>query len=262
MPDVLANGVRLYYEATGAGAPVLCTHGTSSSALVWGDALTPYAALGRLVVYDRRGCTRSERPHPYDRTCVEDHADDAAALLDALDAVPAVVIGRSYGGEIALDLALRHPGHVRALVLLEPALLSLVPSAAGFAEPLTRRILEMAELEPSRVGETFMRAVAGDEAWQAFPPPVKAMIAENGPAIVAELRGGFLDLDPAALASVAVPTLVASSEASPQPFRDVCDALAAHIPGARTYLVPGGHLISPGTPEVVEFVRGALAPVP
>jgi esterase len=50
---------------------------------------------------------------------VAEQADDAAGLLDALAALPAVVIGRSYGGAVAIDLALRNPDRVRALVLLE-----------------------------------------------------------------------------------------------------------------------------------------------
>ena len=72
-----------------------------------------------MIAYDRRGCARSERPEPYERTSIAEHADDAAALLDALAAAPAVVIGRSYGATVATDLALRHPDRVRALVLLE-----------------------------------------------------------------------------------------------------------------------------------------------
>ena len=63
---------------------------------MWGDAFEELARLGRVIAYDRRGCTRSERPAPYERTSVAEQADDAAALLDAVAAVPAVVIGRQY----------------------------------------------------------------------------------------------------------------------------------------------------------------------
>lgn len=101
MPHVGANGVSLYYEEHGAGDPIVCIHGTSSSAAVWGEAITEVAEHGRTIAYDRRGCFRSERPDPY-ITDVHQHADDAAALIDALAASPAVVIGRSYGGETAI----------------------------------------------------------------------------------------------------------------------------------------------------------------
>ena len=89
---------------------------------------------GRVIVYDRRGCTRSERPTPYDATTVGEQADDAAALLRALQAAPAVIIGRSYGGAIAVDLAQRYPELVRALVLLEPAILGLSAETRAWAE--------------------------------------------------------------------------------------------------------------------------------
>ena len=90
-----------HYEEHGSGAPILCIHGTGSSALVLERRDRALARLGRVIAYDRRGCRRSERPEPYERTSVAEHADDAAALLDALDAAPAVVIGRSYGGTVA-----------------------------------------------------------------------------------------------------------------------------------------------------------------
>src|SRR2546428_11340802 len=105
MPEVHVNGVRLYYEEHGQGDPMLCIHGTSSSAMVWRPAaINELSGLGRVIVYDRRGCTRSERPNPYE-TSVVPHAEDAAALLLALDAVPAPVVGRGYGGGAARERA-------------------------------------------------------------------------------------------------------------------------------------------------------------
>jgi pimeloyl-ACP methyl ester carboxylesterase len=144
--DRIVNGVRLYYEEHGGGVPMLLVHGTSSSAIVWDSSVDALAALGRVIVYDRRGCTRSERPEPYERTTVSQHADDAASLLVALDASPAVVVGRSYGGEIALDVALRYPDLVRALVLLEPALFALSPEARRWEQALRERVKAAATL--------------------------------------------------------------------------------------------------------------------
>jgi esterase len=83
MPEQVVNGVRLHYEERGEGAPILCIHGAGSSALVWADAAEKLAGIGRVIAYDRRGCARSERPEPYERTSVAEQADDAVALLDA-----------------------------------------------------------------------------------------------------------------------------------------------------------------------------------
>jgi esterase len=255
MPEVHVNGVRLYYEEHGQGPAILCVHGTGGSALMWGAAVPELARLGRVVVYDRRGCTRSQRPDPYDKTSVAEHADDAAALLEALGAVPAAVIGRSYGGEIATDLALRYPERVRALVLLEGAALGLSAAAAAWEESLRQRVVVAAADNPATVGERFIRAVLGDAAWDGFPAPVRQMFADNGPAIVAEVTGGSLPVDQAALATIDQPTLLVAAAHSPEAFRQVTDVMATAMPTSRTFIVEGGHLIDPADPAVLSFLE-------
>jgi pimeloyl-ACP methyl ester carboxylesterase len=64
VPEAEVNGIRLYYEEHGEGAPIACIHAGGSTALMWADAVEELARLGRVIAYDRRGCTRSERPEP------------------------------------------------------------------------------------------------------------------------------------------------------------------------------------------------------
>ena len=141
-----------------------------------------------MIAYDRRGCTRSERPEPYERTSVAEHADDAAALLDALAAAPAVVIGRSYGATVAIDLALRHPDRVRALVLLEGDALGALARGAGVDDALGDRLREVAAQDGvDAVAEALIGEVLGEGAWDSFPEEVRRILTHNGPAILAEL---------------------------------------------------------------------------
>ena len=199
MPERRVHGIRLYYEEHGSGAPIFCIHGTSSSALVWGDAVKELARLGRVIAYDRRGCTRSERPEPYERTSVAEQADDAAALLDALAAAPAVVIGRRYGGEVAIDLALRYPDRVRALVLLEPGALRLSPAYTEWDRALGVRIREVAaQAGVDAVAQALISEVLGEGAWRSFSDELRRMFTHNGPAILAEVEGGAADGRPRA----------------------------------------------------------------
>src|SRR3989442_15465214 len=98
MAEISVNGVRLYYEEHGQGDPILCIHGTSSSAMVWRPAaIDELSRLGRGILYDRRGCTRRERPDPHETSLVP-HAGDAGAPPAAPEAGPAVVLGAGYGG--------------------------------------------------------------------------------------------------------------------------------------------------------------------
>jgi esterase len=257
MPHVLANGVQLYYEDRGAGEPILCIHGTSSSALVWGAAVGELAELGRVIVYDRRGCSRSERPQPYDVTSVREHADDARGLLRALEAAPAVVIGRSYGGSVALDLALRYPESVRALALLEATPSGFSAGADSWGASVAAKVERIAaEQGVAAVGEAFIRQVLGD--WEGLPEQLREMFTANGPAILAELRGEELVAEAAQLEQLGVPTLLVSASESPEAFREVTDALASAIPGAQRALVGGGHMVSPADPSVLAFIANVL----
>jgi esterase len=255
MAELQVNGVRVYYEEHGQGPPILCVHGMGGSAIMWAAAVPELARLGRVIVYDRRGCDRSQRPVPYDKTTVVEHADDAAAILDALGATPAVVMGRSYGGEIAIDLALRCPERVCGLVLLEGAPLGLSAEGQAWAESVRQRVLAAAADDPATVGATLIRAVLGDAAWKGFPPPVQQMFTDNGPAIVAEVDSWALPVEPAALAAIDTPTLLVAATDSREAFRQATDATAAAIPNSRKHLVGGGHLIDPADPAVLSFLQ-------
>jgi pimeloyl-ACP methyl ester carboxylesterase len=259
MSEIRVNGVSLYYEEHGAGEPIVCIHGTGSSAAFWADAAKELETHGRTIVYDRRGCFRSERPEPY-ATTVHQQTDDAAALIDALGAAPAIVNGRSYGGAIALDLALRYPDRVRALALLEPADLGL-----PLSEPATRwmadveeQVLAAAETDMSTVAETLIRVVLGDGTWEGFPEPAKQMFIDNGPAIVAEFRGGVLDVNAELLGAIVQPTLVVRGADSPPPLHELTKLIATAMPSARLERVEGGHAIDPAHPVVLAFLDEVL----
>jgi esterase len=182
VPDARVNGIRLYYEEHGSGAPILCIHGGGSTALMWADAVEELGRYGRVIAYDQRGCTRSERPEPYERTSVAEQADDAVGLLEALEAAPAVVIGRSYGGAVAIDLALRHPDRVLALVLLEGDALGLSPAALEWTRALRDRRREVAAQNGvDAVYEALIGQVLGEGAWDSFPAEVRRRLTQNGP---------------------------------------------------------------------------------
>ena len=253
--------VKLHVEERGTGDPILCIHGTSSSAAVWSDAVERLARLGRVIAYDRRGCARSERPVPYERTSVAEHADDAAALLEALGAAPAVVIGRSYGGTVALALALRHPERVRALAVLEgDATRELAPATAAWIDALAARLRAVAaEAGVDAVAEALIRDVAGDDAWRSFPPEVRRILMANGPAILAEMNGEWWLAGRRRRARRDRSARAAGGGRGFLPeLREPTEALARAIPGARLEVVGGGHLIDPAHPAVLAFVADVL----
>jgi 3-oxoadipate enol-lactonase len=120
MLSLVTNGVKLEYEIRGVGKPValihlsLCTD--SFATLMDQPALAGY----QLIRYHRRGYAGSSRtagPVP-----IADQTADLAGLLDSLGVRSAHIVGHSYGGLIALQLALDRPDLVGSVALMESAL--------------------------------------------------------------------------------------------------------------------------------------------
>jgi pimeloyl-ACP methyl ester carboxylesterase len=258
MSEIQVNGVRLHFEEHGTGEPILCIHGTGSSTVLWREAAATLATRGRAIVYDRRGFGRSERRQPF-VTNVRMQADDAAAVLEALGASPAVVIGRSYGGEVAVDLALRYPDRVRALALLEGGGLSFSDGFRRWLAGVHEHVLAAAETDAATVGEVFLRAVLGDAAWDGMPESARRVFRENSPAILAEEQSGMLDASVDALSRIIQPTLVVGARDSGPAFADATELLARAIPSARVEWVEGGHLIDAAHPAVLAWLDEVLA---
>ena len=115
MPKVYVNGMNLYYEQSGQGDPLVFLSGLGGDHRAFQVSARHFAARNRTLLFDARDVGRSDRAEADYTT--SDLADDVAGLLATLSIPPAQVIGHSLGGLVAQELALRHPGSVRKLVL-------------------------------------------------------------------------------------------------------------------------------------------------
>jgi pimeloyl-ACP methyl ester carboxylesterase len=122
-------GARLHYEVRGEGPLLVLTGAPMAAAAFWplADVL---AADHTVVTHDPRGISASVLDDPEQDSTPDLRADDLAALLDALDAESADVIGSSGGALTGLALVARYPGRVGTLIAHEPPLLELLPDAA------------------------------------------------------------------------------------------------------------------------------------
>jgi len=127
---IVANGVTTNYHDVGTGFPVLLIHGSGPGVSAWANwrlTIPALAAQRRVIAPDMVGFGFSERPAGI-RYGLDTWVAQAIGLLDALKIEQADLIGNSFGGALALALAIRHPTRVRRLVLM---------GAAGVSFPIT-----------------------------------------------------------------------------------------------------------------------------
>jgi pimeloyl-ACP methyl ester carboxylesterase len=183
----IANGqARLAAKVVGHGDPVVFLHAAVCDSRMWRAQLDAVGASNKAIAYDRRGFgeTRAEKE---DFSAVA----DLMAVIDAAgNGAPTILVGCSQGGRVALDTALLHPSHVRALVLIAPAV-------SGAPEPIYPPDIEglMARLEDAEQAGDLDRVNA-----------IKAHLWLDGPLqpegrVTGEARRLFLDMNAIALRS-------------------------------------------------------------
>jgi len=162
MQPARLDGVELKYDVVGSGEPLLLIHGGFIA-----DTFLPLLAEPRIIggyraiAYHRRGYGGSSRATaPF---TIRQQASDARALLRHLGIPRVHVVGHSYGGVIAIQLALDTPDLVASLALLEPALVALVPSGPTFLKMLAS--VQAMHQRGDRAGATdaFLTGVMGRE---------------------------------------------------------------------------------------------------
>lgn len=166
------NGIKMYYEIHGAGKPIVLLHGAFNSINTAFAQLIPELSKTRQVIaVELQGHGRTQdidRPFSF-----ESMADDVAALLKFLKTDSADIFGYSMGGGVAQQIAIRHPGIVRRLIIT-----SSVYKYAGWT-PETRAILPMltAEMfERTPIKQEYDKLAPDPKHWKEFISKMKEFV--------------------------------------------------------------------------------------
>jgi pimeloyl-ACP methyl ester carboxylesterase len=246
VPVKFVNGVELFYEVGGAGEPLVLVHPSWGDHHTWDPVVSALRDSFEVVVYDRRGHSRSERPAG--QGSVHEDADDLAELIEALELGPAHVVANSFGAIVALHAAIRRPEVFRTLVAHEPPLLGML-SRTQFApvlEEVNRRVGRVIGLLDAGADEAgakaFVETVARRPgAWEEeLSAELRAVYVGNAPTFLDEARDADsrrLDLD--RLRRFERPALLTKGTASPPFLIAVVDAMAAALPRFGTEAIEG-----------------------
>jgi 3-oxoadipate enol-lactonase len=253
---VEVEGGKLYYEVAGEGKPFVMLHDGLLHRETWDGQFPVFAALYKVVRYDRRGYGLSSTPEAR-----YSNIEDLNAVLEHLGIERATLMGMSAGGGLCLDFALEYPDKVDTIILV-----GAVVSGLGYTEHfLTRggRLTQGALADPARALEYWAMEDPYEIAPQntAAQAKVKALLEAN-PQNLDDAKHRLRQAPPRpalpSLYEISVPTLVIVGEYDIPDVHAHGGALEARVPGARREIVPGaGHLVPLERPD--EFNRVVLA---
>ena len=250
---VVANGARLYYEKQGQGQPILFIAGSTGDAGNFTRSADLLADEFTVVAYDRRGNSRSERPEGWVKTSISEQADDAAALIRVLRLEPSVVFGASAGGPIALDLMIRYPRLLRAGILQDPAIFSILPDPAAALAPRRALIAQALQTEgPRGTIAALMRYLNDDGVLAAIPADILERMLGNADTILNIEGPGFAGWKAQSrdLAALEVPVVLMIASDTLPAYRQVMDRLAIQL-RVEPLTVPGRHAFYYYRPEAL-----------
>lgn len=263
MPSVRVGDIELVYERGGSGPRLLYISGTGGDLRFRPGVFDgPLPGRFEVLAYDQRGMGRSSKPDV--RYRMADYADDAAGLMDAVGWDDALVIGVSFGGMVAQELALRRPEKVRRLVLACTS-----PGGAGGASFPFHEIQHLS-------GEARARHlipitdVRHDEAWaRAHPAEYKQLLAFSAAdpfaAEPGRATGARRQLEARAdhdtwerLDRIACPVLIAAGRYDGIAVPETQRNMAGRIAGSELRFFEGGHMFMLQDPEALPAIIAFL----
>jgi pimeloyl-ACP methyl ester carboxylesterase len=259
------NGIELYYERSGDGPPLLFVNGSGATLETSKLLIDPFRERFDVVAHDQRGLGRSEvPPEPYS---MADYASDALALLDEVGWTTCRVVGISFGGMVAQELAVTAPERVERL-----ALLCTSPGGEGGASYPLHELADLDEAEQARVGPLILDTRFTPE-WLASHPNDHMLVdlfasrRPGGASSPEERRGPRAQLEARRqhdvwdrLAKITCPTLVACGRYDGIAPLSNGEGIASRVPDAELRVYEGGHAFfvqdRAALPEVMAFLAG------
>jgi pimeloyl-ACP methyl ester carboxylesterase len=221
-----------YRQRRGDGPPLLLLHATLSNSRQTRALANGLAERFTVLSIDRRGSGKNVTQDPAAPIEVATHVEDLAEVMAVESVGPAVVVGHSYGGCVALELAARRPELVRGVFAYEPPYGQVASREVreGIAEIGRRTLAARDRGDLGSAALAFLEGVAGADAVAALGPAARARVERAGQGAVADAT--LLGMDPDGLTGIGCPVRIATGDASAPLYAEIAEALAARIPDA------------------------------
>lgn len=239
-----ANGIKINYELSGRDeAPVvMLSHSLASSMVMWNPQLAALESNFKVLRFDTRGHGDSDAPEG--KYSLEMLAEDAVALLDALEIDAVHFVGLSMGGMIGQNLALDHGKRLKSLALCDTS--AIMPDEV---QPIWDQRIADARKKgmQDQVGETLERWFTPEYLSQN--PPEVEMIRRQ---VLATPVSGYIGCSEAIrgldnlerLSEIDIPTIIIVGEEDPGTPVAVSEAMHVRISGSKLVILPSARHLS------------------
>jgi len=280
MPKLETAAGRLSWFDNGVTDPaaptLLLLHSSGATHRQWRALIAQLGRRWRILAPDLFGYGETpmpESPSSSQRSIVQDELDLLGRLLRQVDG-PVHLVGHSYGGAVALELALAHPGRIAALALYEPVMFSLLrdsqhQSAWHEIAQVAQRQIDLAAAGDLRgAASHFIGYWTAPGAFEAMPDAMQAAVAAGMPKVAAEfremLRRRDLQFD---FGELIMPVLLLCGSNTTCAARGVAAELRRLLPNPRFVEVPGAVHMAPlqqpdlVNPLLVDFLDASVKAV-
>ncbi len=259
MKQLRVNGYDMSYIEAGEGTPLVCVHGSLCDYRIWAPVMTMLATRHRVIALS----LRHFYPEAWDGTgtgfTVAQHVVDVISFIEGLGLGPVHLMGHSRGGHIAFRVAGARPELLRKLVLaepggtLDPSLAQEAALPAGAPSPSDYTAAAAAQIAAGDIEgglTTFFEAIEGPGSWKGLARVAKQTLRDNARTLLGQINEQRRPYTRAEAEAISVRTLFIGGANTPGRLPEILHALAAHVPGARTVILPSTtHMMMLQAPE-------------
>lgn len=262
------NDYDMSYVERGKGAPLILVHGSLSDYRTWLPLLDEFSETNRTIAVSLRHHYPEKWDGKGNDLSIEQHVDDLAAFIQALNVSPVSLLGHSRGGAVALLMASKYPGHVHKLILADPSPLTamlpnnpIIQADIETRKAKLRKVMDYYNRGDSDGGlKEFVSYVAGPKAWEKTSDKRRNSLRSNAWTTISLLHDIDIQFTCNNAGEISIPVLMVTGERSAPIYGHMNSALQTCMKQANDAIIAdAGHMMFHANPtafifEVQDFI--------
>ena len=272
-PEVKTLRVHNYemsYVERGNGTPLVLVHGSLSDYRTWLPLFNEFSEDNRTIAVSLRHYYPEKWDGKGGDLSLQQHADDMAAFIQALDIGPVYLLGHSRGGAVALVMASKHPELVRSLILADPTPLATmlakrpdIQSAVQLHKAKLQEVMHYYQQDDIEGGlHAYVKYIAGPAAWENTSEARRNVLRANAWTQISQLQDIETPFSCSMAGNISAPVLLLTGEYSAAIYGDMHAALQACLAQvSNATIADAGHLMFQANPTAFVFeVQDFISP--